>query len=318
MMVSLQDLKSNLDILEVAQRYCEIKRVNNNDYVAVTNPLREEKSSSLHFYVDTQRYYDYGSSEGGDELDFIAKCENISLSDAIKKEKNGTHATATPRPIKKKSQQMPEIKVTSGQLQKEFNNFEKLTMSNPKHKEELLNVFPYWLYEAANKEDLELFLSIARYDKRNNILVAGWYKNSVLDFEMVTYKRRRFNGGKWINRKDTSPNQISFSRVYDEAKPIYILEGMRDALAGILLGLNFIAIATTSFRNYEDINQSIKPTDEVILLCEDQQGYKAMKQIKDNLITKNAKLVSLTTSKDTKMDLSDFVMSCKSRSEVIL
>ncbi len=314
--VNIKDLKSKFDILEVAQKYCELKRVSNNDFTAVINPLRDEKTSSLHFYIDTQKFYDYGSSEGGDVFDFIAKVENISLSDVIQKFSDNSF-TPTVKPIRDNLQPVPVIEISKEQLQKEFNSFESIDINNSKHKEELLNVIPYWLYETANKEDLELFTALTRYDSKNNTLVTQWCKNRVLDFEIVTYKRRRLNGGKWINRKGTHPNQTSFSRIYSEAKPIYIIEGMRDALTAVLLGLNFIAIPTTSFKNFEDINSVINKDDEVILLCEDIQGYKAMKLIEPHINTKNVRLICLTSSKDTKIDLSDFVMQNKSIKEVL-
>ena len=311
--VNIKDLKNNLDILEVAQKYCELKRVSNNDFMAVINPLRDEKTSSLHFYVNTQKFHDYGSSEGGDVFDFIAKVENISLSDVIKKFSDNNF-TPTVKPIREKPQQVAVIEISTQQLQKEFNSFESIDINNSKHKEELLNVIPYWLYETANKEDLELFTALTRYDSKNNTLVAGWYRNSLTDFEMITYKRRRLNGGKWINRKGTHPNQTSFSRIYSEAKPIYIIEGMRDALTAVLLGLNCIAIPTTSFKNFEDINSVINKEDEVIFICEDMQGYKAMSYLSQNI--PNSRLLTFVQNQDEKIDLSDFVMSCKNRAEV--
>lgn len=314
--ISLQDLKSNLDILQVAQGYCELKRVNNNDYVAVNNPIRDEKTSSLHFYVNTQKFYDFGSSEGGDVFDFIAKCENISLSDAIQRFSDKSY-TPSFLPIKEKPQPVQVIEISSEQLQKEFDSFESIDTTNTKHYEELLNVVPEYLLKEANTTDLTLFMSCIRFDSKNDTLVAGWYKNSLIDFEMITYKRRRLNGGKWINRKDTHPNQTVFNRIFDDTKPVYIVEGARDAITAVLLGLNFIAIPTTSFKNVSLLSELIKPHDEVIFICEDMQGYKAMKLIEPHVNTKNVRLICLTSSKDTKMDLSDFVMQNKSIEEVL-
>jgi hypothetical protein len=42
------------------------------------------------------------------------------------------------------------------------------------------------------------------------------------------------------------------------------------------------------------------------------QGYKVMKELSKALHVKNVKLVCFTTSKNTKIDLSDFVMQNKS------
>lgn len=311
---TIEAIKARLDIIDIASNYCELKRVNSNTYKAVVNPIREEKTSSLHFYINTQKFFDFGSNESGDVFDLIAKVENISLSDAISRFKDESYIPSI-KPIKEKPQPVPKIEISSEQLQREFDSFEMLDIRNPKHYEELLNVVPEYLLKEANKEDARLFMSCIRYDNQNQTLVAGWYKNSLLDFEMITYKRRRLNGGKWINRKDTHPNSTVFNRIFDDAKTVYIVEGARDALTSILLGLNFIAIPTTSFKNIEAIQSLIKLDDEVIFICEDMQGYKAMSNLASAI--PNSKLVTFVKSKDEKIDLSDYVNSCKTIEGVI-
>ena len=47
------------------------------------NPLRQERTSSIHVRSDDRsRWHDFGSSEGGDLIDFLAKAENLSVEDA--------------------------------------------------------------------------------------------------------------------------------------------------------------------------------------------------------------------------------------------
>lgn len=311
-MLDIKELKARLDIIEIASKYCELKYNSGGRYKAVTNPLRDERTSSLYFYQKTQKFYDYGSSKGGDVFDFIAKVENLSLSEVIKKYNNNDLIT-TKKPIKRKPQQKTAT-ISSRQLTQEFNQFEYIDIFNNKHYKELKNIIPYWLYEMANKEDISLFMSLIRYDNYNDTIVAGWYKNILLDFEMVTYKRRRYKNNKWMNRKDTHPNQTSFNRIYNEQEPVFIIEGMHDALTAILLGLNFIAIPTTSFKNIDDIKQAIKLADKVIFICEDMQGYNAMSKIAENI--SNSKLLTFVKNKNEKIDLSDFVKSCKTIKEV--
>lgn len=305
---TIEALKTQLDIIAVAEQYCELKKVNANTYKAVVNPIREEKSSSLHFYSNTQKFFDFGSSESGDVFDLISKMENISLSELLSRYKDDALAL-TPQPIKEKPQPVQVIEISSEQLQEEFDKFESIDLSNPKHYEELLNVVPEYLLKEANEADIKLFMSCTRYDNQNQTLVAGWYKNALFDFEMITYKRRRLHGGKWINRKGTHPNSTVFNRIFDDTKPVYIVEGARDALTSILLGLNFIAIPTTSFKNIEAIQSLIKPDDEVIFICEDLAGYRAMKYLASAI--PNSRLVTFVKSKDEKIDLSDYVNSCK-------
>lgn len=306
---NLQTIKSNTDILEVAARYCDLKKVNDNTYKAVVNPIREEKTSSLHFYIDSQKYHDFGSNESGDVLDLISKVENISLSDAINRLGD---QTLTARPIKERPQPVQAVGVSSEQLLKEFSSFEELNTSNTEHLEELLSAFPEYLLSTENKSNVEIFLTYARYDNKNKTLVMAWFNSRPTSFNIATYKRRRLNGAKWVNRKGTHPNNTVFSRIHKGGKKIYIVEGARDALTSILLGLNFIAIPTTSFNNTEAIQALISQDDEVIFICEDMQGYKAMKSLSERLHAKKASLKTFITSKDQKIDLSDFVMSCNS------
>jgi hypothetical protein len=207
------------------------------------------------------------------------------------------------------------IEISSQQLEREFNSFESIDMRNSNHRSELFNVFPEYLFQTGNYADIEHFNALTRYDNKNNTLVAQWCN---VDHKIVTYKRRRLNGAKWVNRKDTHPNGSAFYRIVDADAPVYVVEGMRDALTAILLGLNFVAIPTTSFRNFRDINEIVRFADKIVFICEDKQGYKTMKEISKAVgyHTKNKKLICFTTSKDKKIDLSDFVMSCNSIEEV--
>jgi hypothetical protein len=314
--LSLQELKNNLDIVEIVSRYVELKKINSNQFQAKENVLRAEKTSSLFFYSDTQKYYDFGTGTGGDVLDFLAKVGNISLSDVINQYKDDNFIT--PKPIEKKSpidNFEVEVTISSEQLAKEFDIFfEKINLNNPLHKAEVLNIVKEYLLLEANETDLKFFLSCIRYDKQNQTLVSGWYKNSLLDMELITYKRRRLNGGKWINRKGTHPNQTIFHRIYDTPKPVYIVEGARDSLTSILLGLNFIAIPTTSFKNVELIKEVAKDS-EVIFICEDLTGYKAMSNLSKEI--SNSRLITFVSSPNEKIDLSDLVMYCNSIEEVL-
>ena len=313
MSINITTLKNSLNIIEVASQYVELKKINSNQYQAKENILRAEQTSSLFFYVNTQKAYDYGSSKSYDVFDFVSQAESISLSDAIKKFKNET-ISYTPRELII-HQKEDVISVSSEQLLKEFDRFERLNINNPSHKDEVMNVIPFWLYETAQKEDLELFLYVARYDSYNKILVSGWFDNSLLDFELITYKRRRLNGGKWVNRKDTHPNQTIFHRIYDDTKAVYIVEGARDSLTSILLGLNFIAIPTASFKNVDLIKEVTTGYSDIILICEDMQGYKAMKLLSENI--PNSRMVTFVNNKIDKIDLSDFVMGCSSIEAVL-
>jgi len=78
----IDTIKEMVSIDEVIGAYTPLKRSGQN-FQAVHNPLREEATSSLHIYTDTQKYHDFGSGEHGDILDFIEKVENLDRKRAI-------------------------------------------------------------------------------------------------------------------------------------------------------------------------------------------------------------------------------------------
>lgn len=313
--VSLADIKANIDIVEVISQYTELKRENSTRYKAVVNPIREENSSSFFVFTDTQRWFDFGGGgEGGDVFDFISKVENIPLSEAIARFNENAAYTAS-KPIKREPiKEKPTL--SSEQLEKEFNSFQKLTFKNPEHKKELLAVAPFYLYKQADEVDLDFFHSITRFDSKNKTMVAGWYKNRDLEFEMVTYKRRRFGNGKWINRKDTRANKYPFYRIFKD-KPTLIVEGAHDTLTAILLGLNVVGLPSATFSNMDDLRTMLKGED-VICIAEDKTSYKCMDRIRQNI--KDFCKVSLktfTANPNVKVDLSDFAYKCNSKNEVL-
>ena len=307
---SIENIKQSIELLDVASYYCELQKQNGN-YKAKVNPLREEKTSSLIFYADSQKWHDFGSGESGDCFDFIQKMERCTLHEAKEKAlsligKEPLHVS-TPKP------KCEVVIIDSQALQAEFNRFEKVTLRNNLHKEEVLKVVPHWLIKEADKEDLALFQSIIRYDAYHHTLVAGWYKNSDTAFDMVTYKHRRKGEGKWINRIGTHPNSVAFHRIMDNGK-VYVIEGAHDALTAILLGISFIALPTTSYSNVEQFKSLLRDGDEVVYIVEDKQGFECMKKLHSHT---GGKLIALSKDKDKKMDLSDFTLTQQSIKEVL-
>lgn len=310
---SFSSVKAKINIIEVAQKYCDIIKVGTN-YQATKNPLREEKTSSLFFYPDTQSFYDFGTNEGGDVFDFVAKIENITTIEAKKKLSSLIGNTEPPKALRVKSEPIKESSISPEILLAEFDKFDVIQWDNEAHKKELLELAPEWLYKEANKEDLAFFLSVVRYDKQHNTLVSKWLDNKPFSYDFITYKHRRKGQNKWVNRAGTHPNSTVFGRTLKESDVCYIVEGMHDALTAILLGINFVALPTTSYSNYEAFKTQFDGAKKVIYIAEDVQGYKCMKTL--DAIEKG-QILSLTQSKETKVDLSDFVMSKKSICEVI-
>lgn len=321
-MSAFEDIKKHLDIVEVAERYVELERLNANQYKAKTNPLRDERTSSLVFYRDSQRFYDFGTDERGDVLDFVAKVENITLSEARAKLSGDEVSTgARQRPpmqsIKGGYESTPAVSRT--QLEKEFGGFDRLSFKTLDHRRELEAIAPVWLYKEAAQADLELFLYLARYDAKAKTLVCGCFQNGEdLSFWIVSYKRRRYRGGKWMTRKDSHPNNTPFIRVYSDDNPVFIVEGHHDLLTAVLLGLDFVMMPTAAFKDESALLEPCEGRD-IIFLVEDNKAYNAMRGLAEKLsdVARSIRLKSLGGDEDIKVDLSDFIFRCNSIEEAV-
>ena len=128
------------------------------------------------------------------------------------------------------------------QLRKEFDDLSCINMMNPRYRQEIMSMFPDYLIEQANSNDMELFLSMSRFDSRNNTFIVGCFDNKPMDFQLVSYKYKMLGGVKWRTRGGTSPNGTALVRIYSDNDPIFVLEGHKDSLTAILLGLDFIML----------------------------------------------------------------------------
>lgn len=307
---TLETIKQGIELLDVASHYCELQKQNGN-YKAKVNPLREERTSSLVFYADSQKYHDFGSGESGDVFDFIQKMERCTLGEA--KEKALSLIGKVPLHVSTPTKPKPDVVVIDSQaLKAEFNRFERIDFNNPIHMKELLQVVPAWLLQTANPADVAFFKSITRYDAHLKTLVVAWYENTGTAFIMRSYKWRRKGSGKWVNRVGTHPNSVAFSRIIDIHK-IFVIEGAHDALTAVLLGISFVAIPSTSYSNFEQFKHVVHPRAEITYIVEDAQGFDCMDRL--NAVVEGRMLC--LTDEDTKMDLSDFVFTKNSIEEVL-
>lgn len=78
----LQELKLKTDVYDVVSSYVTLKK-RGNTYVGLC-PFHNEKTPSFTVYEDTQSFYCFGCSAGGDSVGFIRKIENLDYIDAVK------------------------------------------------------------------------------------------------------------------------------------------------------------------------------------------------------------------------------------------
>lgn len=194
------------------------------------------------------------------------------------------------------------------QIEKEFDSFAEISFKH--HAEELEAIAPKWLFKQADAADLGLFRAMVRYDERNRTAVTGCYRNDPLAMEIISYKRRRFMGGKWITRKATHPNGTPFIRIFTDDKPVVIVEGHHDALTAVLLGLDFVMLPTASFRG--SIDAAEIEGRELVFIIEDEPAYKTMRRIAEELEPHAGSVTLKQFRCGLKMDLSDFTETCQS------
>ncbi len=101
---NLQDINEKLDIISLASSYgVEFKKSSGARYRAKINPFRDEDTSSVDFFSDSNRYFDRGdSSIKGDAIDLIAFFEKCTNAEAIQKAKEmvgSANYTVTKREI---------------------------------------------------------------------------------------------------------------------------------------------------------------------------------------------------------------------------
>ncbi len=202
-------------------------------------------------------------------------------------------------------------------VKQEFNDFEDFDWDNNAHRKAFLDIAPQWLYEEAHEIDRARFHNMVRHDPDEDCLVAGCFDE---EFNLLSCKHRHRWGKKWVTRKGTHPNRNLFIRILRTRNtPVYVVEGHRDALTAVLLGLNCIMIPFAGFRLQNPIFLITETNDkELIFIAEDETAYRCMKPIAEQL-TLSAKDISIIELGNTaeKLDLSDYIQQFNSIQEVI-
>jgi len=205
------------------------------------------------------------------------------------------------------------------QLTKEFNRFEHINKTDNPHIEILRDLFPKYLTSSCHETDWQLFTSMSRYDRRHKTFVVGCFKNEVFDFTLISYKWRYKDNVKWKTRAGTSPNSTLLIRIFTDNEPIYVIEGHRDSLTSILLGLDFIMIPYAGFKLKNPTELQHEVTNRhLVFIVEDEPAYKCMVKVAEH-VKETADSIQFIELSDTdeKVDLSDYVQQFNNIQEVI-
>jgi len=193
------------------------------------------------------------------------------------------------------------------------------TFKHNPYKDEALAIAPLWVYKQASKEALQSFKKITTFDIKANTLIIKIfnYQN-----EIISYKRRRFNGKKWVSKKGTHPNSQCIMNITSNG-PVYIIEGHHDVLIAFLLGINFLMIPTNNYKKFTDYELDSLIGCDVFFLPDlpDPNSIKNMRilaeQVEDiakhvGIINLNSFLLNENIQHQGKLDLSEAVEHFKS------
>lgn len=221
--------------------------------------------------------------------------------------------------INSESRSSSNFTLSRSHIKRYFNNLERIDLLDIQHLKALHELFPAYLLKERANEDWELFLAMSRYDRNFHSYVTGCFDNSSpLEFILISFKHRHKDGIKWKTRAGTSPNSTPLVRIYSDDGTIYVIEGHRDALTAVLLGIDFIMIPYAGFRlSIPTYLQNEIKGRNVVFLVEDEKAYNCMINIAEYIRNDaNIKLRALGGI-ESKLDLSDFVQQFNSIKEVL-
>jgi len=289
----LEALKSKLDIITLAESYgFEFKQPSGNRYRAVKNLLRDEKTSSLDFFSDTQKFYDRGTADGGDVIDLIGKMEHLDATQSIirAKELAGEDTYSVEKreakPVKKKVK-----KIDFNQLQKQaLQELQAVKSPTPfielikedkggKIISEELNInkrygklfeglsfavglkpkFEYIFNHLLGWSDFWQSPTLILKDLDGRVVDIVAYrphdKKTGQEISGMKYYYKNFNGR---GERFIYPYQKEVERIAEREEYIIIGEGLKNALNALIYGVPFITIESTG--NVLKLSDSLKET----------------------------------------------------------
>src|SRR3954447_6349577 len=82
---SIESLKAQVDILDIAGRYVELRKKGRPYERWGRCPFHDDRTPSFKVDTRTERFKCFGCGRGGDVLDFLAEAERLDPVEAIKR-----------------------------------------------------------------------------------------------------------------------------------------------------------------------------------------------------------------------------------------
>ncbi len=296
--------------------------------------LREERTPSSSIRQDGL-ITDFGDDWSGDIVALLHEKRSLSLKDAtlfvceqMDISTDETYANV-PLPVNRKPQ--PATELTDERYQQivsdigRFDSSAKQTFKDEGYAPSALSIAPMWVYKQAQNVDIQLFREFTTYDEVEQSIVL-----KIRDYtsKLISYKHRykMLNGKqvKWCSAPETHPNKqcmVSIPNPKNYLYPVYVVEGARDFLMMVLMGLNAVAIPTVTYKEWTERELSIFTGENVVLIPdidEQHKGVNCMANLSNQIngIAKSVKVMDVRKvldlmdigHTDTKMDFSDVVL----------
>jgi len=288
-----------IDIISVATSLGFEPYGRGNTISSKNNVIREEKTSSIKFYKDTNTWSDFGSKDGGSPIDLVMKALNKSTSEAIKflkdeynidSDKDYEIVTVPQKKYPSPDKVLAMFKATS---------FDDINYKE--HKKHLIDIIPDYLIHEASEQDKKEFENLVRYDKVHDTCIVALPDEKG---DIHTFRHRRkpnFDGEmvKWNAISGTKSN-YPYCRLTTD-KITLIVEGSRDFLTALMCGYSVIALPQA---NYQLDNTLLK--DRLCVFIDDDDGKDSMVKLYDDCVSEKIWFNHKEFKKLTKCDSKDF------------
>lgn len=310
-MSKIDHIKNHYKIRDLAERAGAIP---NRSGKCKANPIRQEKTSSLVIYDDTNSFHDFGSGVGGDVITFYSELHGMDIPDTIESmlREIGMTGDDFSIPVQKVHQPITNINnkyMSDGAVKKAFNSIFNININHTDHSEILETIAPRYLYDEATEDDYTYFFEHVKYNKGDDtaIVLLPDEKGASHTFR---YRNKMVgdNLKKWVALAGTRADYL-YCRL-NTNRITLIVEGTRDFLTAVLCGYSVIALPRA---NYKEIPEEIL-IDRLCVFIDDDDGKESMKElfastICDKVFFDHKRFKQITKCKSK--DLSDYLYKFK-------
>lgn len=278
-MNKIEYIKSNYTIRDLAEKFgAKPDRSGKCKF----NPIRAERTSSLHIYDDTNSFCDFGSNLTGDVITFFAEYHSLDISDTIESMLRDIGKTSDDFVKQDKIIELPKKDFkTPDAVRKAFDSPFHKQINIRDYSDILTSIVPEYVITESNTDDKIEFFNLIKVakpdDKETAVVLLPNYKGVAYTMR-YRYKQVGDEIKKWVALYGTNSN-YAYCR-FNENPITLIVEGTRDYLSALLCGYSVVAIPSAGFKKID--NEWLK--DRTCIFIDDDDGRNSMIELYENAI----------------------------------